>query len=100
MRLFLLPQGNGAPPHSVPARQQSFYVPEGTLSAHPLEPQTFSDGARRDSNGMRHWLACASLFHKKKVNIVKKRRERIKKKKEARLKRTTRAALGLELKYT
>lgn len=56
VHLFLLPQGNGVPPHFAPTRQQSFYVPEGTLSAHPLEPQTFSAGAIRNSDSMRHWL--------------------------------------------
>lgn len=54
VHLFLLPQGNGAPPHFDPTRQQSFCVPEGTLSAHPLEPQTFLDDARKGSESMRH----------------------------------------------
>lgn len=54
VHLFPLLQGIGAPPHFHPARQQSSYVPEGTLSAHPLEPQTFSDDAIRNSDSMKH----------------------------------------------
>lgn len=50
---FLLPQGNGAPPHFVLTRQQSFCVLEGTWPAHLLEPQTFSAGARKN-RGKQH----------------------------------------------
>lgn len=48
---FLLPLRNGAPVHFVPARSLDFHVLGGTLSAHPSEPQTSSNGPRRNSNG-------------------------------------------------
>lgn len=45
---FLLPQGYGAPLHFVPARSLDFHVLGGTLSAHPVEPQIFSNGPIRN----------------------------------------------------
>lgn len=50
---FLLPQGNRAPLHFVPAMQLDFLVLGGTLSAHPSEPRTFSDGPKRDSESIK-----------------------------------------------
>lgn len=46
VRQFLLPLGNGAPARFVPARHPDFHVPGGTLSSHPLVPQTSSIGPR------------------------------------------------------
>lgn len=75
---FLLLQGNGAPPHFVATRQQSFYVPEGTLSAHPLEPQTFSAGSRRNSDSIEtnFFFNIDLIIHETQVNTVREKGEK------------------------